>query len=300
MIQQLGMAILGGGMQEIANQNSHRRNIDAQRDQMMLQQQLNKDMTDYNTDKQMDMWNKTGYGAQMKQMKDAGLNPALMYGKGGAGGSTAIAAASGSAGNAPQIQPIDASKTTMGLMQLANMEAQKENIIADTNLKDVQANKLKGADTENLQEGTKGKVLENQYLTNSMSDRITKAYAEGQKGVAEANKAGVEQNVAIATEKNQIKQSDLQTINDQLRNTLTNKNITKTEAETNNVIETLTSIVNERVLKRKGLTIQEQGNAIREAQVEIAKELGRRGLDMQQTKMYIDGIGKLIPAMIIR
>jgi hypothetical protein len=27
----------------------------------------------------MDMWNKTNYGAQVEHMKNAGLNPALMY-----------------------------------------------------------------------------------------------------------------------------------------------------------------------------------------------------------------------------
>ena len=42
-----------------------------------INQQHNKDMFDY-----------TGYQAQVAQMKAAGLNPALMYGSAGAGGST--------------------------------------------------------------------------------------------------------------------------------------------------------------------------------------------------------------------
>jgi hypothetical protein len=39
-------------------------------------------------DLQMDMWNKTNYGAQVKHMLEAGLNPALMYGSAGQGGTT--------------------------------------------------------------------------------------------------------------------------------------------------------------------------------------------------------------------
>ena len=37
---------------------------------------------------QFDMWNKTNYGAQMKHLKDAGLNPALIYGMSGGGATT--------------------------------------------------------------------------------------------------------------------------------------------------------------------------------------------------------------------
>jgi hypothetical protein len=56
---------------------------------------------------QMDMWNKTGYEAQVQQLKNAGLNPGLLYGKGGPGGTTGSqtggSAAMGSVGQAPMI-----------------------------------------------------------------------------------------------------------------------------------------------------------------------------------------------------
>lgn len=52
----------------------------------------------------MKTWEQTNYGPQMEQMKKAGLNPALMYGQGGAGGGT-VASASG--GSAPAPQPME-------------------------------------------------------------------------------------------------------------------------------------------------------------------------------------------------
>ena len=81
----------------------------------------------------MDIWEKTNYKAQMGQLEKAGLNPGLIYGMGGAGGT--LGGASGSVNSGTnQIQGMG----IQGAMQLALMKAQKENIEADT------ANKLAG------------------------------------------------------------------------------------------------------------------------------------------------------------
>ena len=49
-------------------------------------------------DQQLAMWNATNYEAQVSHLEAAGLNPALMYGAGGGGGSTT--AGSGAGGQA--------------------------------------------------------------------------------------------------------------------------------------------------------------------------------------------------------
>lgn len=77
--QALGM--LGGNWQA---QNQY----DRQRRLMGLQNRYQQALNQQGHDLQFDMWNKTNYGAQVKHMLEAGLNPALMYGSAGQGGTT--------------------------------------------------------------------------------------------------------------------------------------------------------------------------------------------------------------------
>lgn len=125
-------------------QNQETMNRKAYERQRMLNQQGN--------EMQYDMWKKTNFPAQVGMMKEAGLNPAMMYGMGGAGGSTTGSQSGGSAptgsaagGNAPQQPNMDMQNLLLG--------AQIENIKADTGLKQ--------ANAENTGEGTKGLAIDN-------------------------------------------------------------------------------------------------------------------------------------------
>ena len=69
---------------------------------------------------QMQMWKDTNYAAQVEEMKKAGLSIGLMYGKGGAGGATTGAGATGvSAPTAP---------SGMGMIGGSQLAAQIANI----------------------------------------------------------------------------------------------------------------------------------------------------------------------------
>ena len=74
----------------------------------------------------MDIWEKTNYKAQMGQLEKAGLNPGLIYGMGGSGGTLggSSATAQGAAGTG--------SMDIAGAAQIALLNAQRENIEADT------------------------------------------------------------------------------------------------------------------------------------------------------------------------
>lgn len=122
-------------------------------------------LTDYNTKKQLEMWEKTGYVPTVDQMKRAGLNPAMLYKGTGEGGSTGISAGSGAPPPAPNTAMSASAATGMG-MQLALMKAQKENIEADTAQKQADAQKTAGVDTKltetqtNLAEGQLAKIAQ--------------------------------------------------------------------------------------------------------------------------------------------
>lgn len=60
---------------------------------MDYQKDIQKELGRYNQDLAKEMWDYTNFENQKEHMKKAGLNPALMYAKGGPGGTTAGGAA---------------------------------------------------------------------------------------------------------------------------------------------------------------------------------------------------------------
>lgn len=108
----------------------------------LLQQQLGFDFQkmNYQYDKQFEMWQKTNYPEQVNQLKLAGLNPALMYGMSGGGGTTTGAGATGvGSANAPI-----GGNEILG-MQLLN--SQRSLIEAQTQKTKAEAEKIAGVDT---------------------------------------------------------------------------------------------------------------------------------------------------------
>lgn len=93
--------------------HQHNYNIDAMREQEAAS---------------LRMFQATGYEAKVKQLKEAGLNPALIYGMGGAGGGTTgnISAPQVSQGSAPNVAAATANKTaSVGMaLQLAKLQSE--------------------------------------------------------------------------------------------------------------------------------------------------------------------------------
>ena len=127
--QLLGM--IGGHQQE-------RRNYRNNRNLMNLQMQNQAGLNRQGHDLQMDMWNKTNYGAQVGHMQDAGLNPALMYKGAGAGGTTGSqGGGSASMGSSQQGKVMDMSNLMMGA-QIRNLDAKTDEIKGETPLAEAQ------------------------------------------------------------------------------------------------------------------------------------------------------------------
>ena len=170
---------------------------------MVLQNQWNKEMAGINQQHNKDMFDYTGYQAQVAQMKAAGLNPALMYGSAGAGGSTqggagmagSASAGSGSMGSAPNAPDTGlTSGVGMGI-QLGLMEAQKRALEADAAKKEADAKKTAGADTEYTRMLTELAKTEIDYKAMSTEEVAAKIKVWGDQSqllMAEARKAASE------------------------------------------------------------------------------------------------------------
>ena len=109
---------------------------EANRRQAEFQHNLDKKMAEYT-------YNLTNTTAQMEQLRKNNLNPTLALGK-GTGGQTV------STGNAStgSVGMIDNKITLADAQNMALLEAQRKNIEADTKLKEADANKTSGVDTE--------------------------------------------------------------------------------------------------------------------------------------------------------
>lgn len=147
--------ILGAGMGlagTIAGMNSQEQAMQDQwrleKDKMALQAKYNKEQADYSQQLALDMWNKTNYEEQVKHMQAAGLNPALLYSKGGPGGSTS------GAGTAAPVSDGTTQAIGMGLQakQIAISQGQQ---IAETAKTIAEAAKISGVDTDSVKTSIK-------------------------------------------------------------------------------------------------------------------------------------------------
>lgn len=140
-------------MGNVTGYNQSLRDDQAKQEERLTGIQLaaNKEQMAYNQELSKDMYEYTGYASKVRQMKEAGLNPALMYAGGGAGGGVTgnVSGGAGKGNASDEMSRRMADIQSMG-MALQNsklksevdlMKAQADNLNAETD-------KMKGVDTE--------------------------------------------------------------------------------------------------------------------------------------------------------
>lgn len=153
-----------------AEEREHQRQLEY----MGLQAQYNKEQAKYSTELSKEMWDYTNYENQMKHLEAAGLNPALLYGQGGGGGSAAGGGTAAGVGLP--------SSTGVGMaIQWEQMEAQKELTKAEAAKTNAEAAKLMTTDTENIESETdknRQEIEESKKRIESLTSQIHKTNEE--------------------------------------------------------------------------------------------------------------------------
>lgn len=167
---------------------------------------------------QMQNWNATNYESQMEHMKNAGLNPALLYGKGGGGGAT-MGGSMGMGMPTAQSAP-DQSQGGRNAMDIAMMGAQTTLMREQANKTKIEADKLAGVDTGKGEQEInaskqavsasetqqKGVELDNQLKAGTLIDQMAKISADADIAARKAQSATANAEVDINTVTARIKQ----------------------------------------------------------------------------------------------
>lgn len=147
---------------------------------MDIQNRYNEQMAKNNQQRNKDLWDYTNFENQKQHIKNAGLNPALMYGMGGGGGVSANGA-QGQGVTQPTDRSVEMGLKQQGLgLQLASIASQVDLNKSQAEKNKAEANKIAGVDTE-AQKAT----IDN-LIAQTSNEKVKKGLILGQIRVADA------------------------------------------------------------------------------------------------------------------
>lgn len=306
-------AAIDTGMGLMLEKHQDKRQLQQQQkltDMQLAGQQI---MTDYNMKKQLEMWKATSYKAQIEQMAMAGINPGLLYGMSG-GGAQTTGNANGTVTGAHAPTGGNEIATMMGMgIQRALLQAQKENIEADTKKKEVETAKTAGVDTtlattqaQSLTQGIENAKAQ-QALTN-IQTAINSVQLQFDKDTLQIRESGV--NLAVsklneeinllskenllnaATLQTKINQAKQQLASTILQQWLTTAQTANVQADTRNKVEQLHNMIEENLRNWDKLSIDQQHLQLERLKVEYEQALPPELKELLDKVHIIPGIRK--------
>ena len=147
---------------------------------MEIQNRYNEQMAKNNQQRNKDLWNYTNYENQKQHIKNAGLNPALIYGMGGGGGVSANGA-QGQGVTQPTDRSVEMGLKQQGLgLQLASIASQIDLNKSQAEKNEAEANKIAGVDTRAQEANI------NNLIAQTSNEKVKKGLILGQIRVADA------------------------------------------------------------------------------------------------------------------
>lgn len=281
---------------------------------------------------QKELWDKTQAEAQIEHLKNAGLNPALIYAKGGAGGSTsggggasvggasasdetsrnmaAQANASASSGMALQLQKlaseIDLNKSAAEVNRAtASFKggAETENVNADTQVKNATLSEIT-AKINNLKADTtlKGEETNLNKLQQNATEIANSYNSENNLTMLKQNieilkELGAKANVAVETQNSLIKQA-AENVKLTLTQEVLNNQSTKLKAQ--EILASINQQVLDRIQTMSNVTRQEQESILQASMQQIEKDLRNKSIDQSEINTILNILGTLGGALVIK
>ena len=185
--EQVGGGIIGMGMgmldEAIMGNSRRRKQIEQQKKLTDINVAAQKDLMSLAQEQQLQMWKDTSYSAQMEQLANAGLNPALIYGGAGAGVTGTIGGGSvgtGQASTEAEQKQAQTQAQAMGL-QMAKVGAEIEVLKSQAEKNKADAEFTGGAKTEETKAITTLNKLNADILTSERNIRFDLIKTQAQK-----------------------------------------------------------------------------------------------------------------------
>lgn len=261
----LGLELGLAGANVVGNQIQAAQQYNRSKKLMALQLGNQKALNEQGQQLQMKTWQETGAPAQVEMLKQAGLNPGLMYSKGGAGGTTGgQTGGSASMGNAPQMAPMNLTN----ILEMKQIEAQTKLLEAQKAKTEAETPQIAptaetgraktGAETENIKADTAVKQIQAgimQIQQAKTEEQITTAI---NKTVADTKLAVTEGYIRAGEADARIQSAKLAVVTATLENELTESKTNLTEAEKKGIITGIVQKWTELNQKQQGLSLEAQ------------------------------------------